>query len=193
MLRDISLRRFGSFGVILARGTTSEGLRSRMPIRRNEDVRDQLQASYICPQRFKWVVGGEGLYSIEEQSERIATIREVANTLGIPFFINARTDLFLKNLPADDTRELVDAAVERAIAYSAAGATGLFAPGLRDAALIKDLCNRSPLPVNIFVIPGVPSNENLAELGVARISYGPGPYRQMIDWLKSAASDVYTS
>lgn len=139
------------------------------------------------------VVGGEGLYSIEEQSERIATIREVANTSGIPFFINARTDLFLKNLPADDTRELVDAAVERAIAYSAAGATGLFAPGLRDAALIKDLCDRSPLPVNIFVIPGVPSNENLAELGVARISYGPGPYRQMIDWLKSAASDVYTS
>jgi len=137
------------------------------------------------------IVGGEGLHSVEEQSKRIAAIREAADEKGIPFFINARTDVFLKNLPADDTAEVVDEALKRADAYAAAGASGLFAPGLRDAALIKDLCERSPLPVNIFVIPGVPSNDEMAKLGVARISYGPGPYRQMIEWLTKAAKGVY--
>ena len=138
------------------------------------------------------VVGGEGLYSVEDQSTRISAIREVADDMGIPFFINSRTDVFLKNLPADDTEELLDEAVTRAEAYAAAGASGLFAPGLRDAKLIKDLCQRSPLPVNIFVIPGVPSNDEMAKLGVARISYGPGPYRQMIASLKSAAATVFS-
>jgi 2-methylisocitrate lyase-like PEP mutase family enzyme len=46
------------------------------------------------------VVGGEGLYSIEEQSDRIAAVREAADKSSIPLFINARTDVFLKTLPA---------------------------------------------------------------------------------------------
>ncbi len=58
------------------------------------------------------IVGGEGLYSIEQQSSRIRAVREVADRVdgaGIPFFINARTDIFLKILPAPDTEELVEA------------------------------------------------------------------------------------
>lgn len=137
------------------------------------------------------VVGGDGLYSIEEQSKRIAAIREVANESGIPLFINARTDVFLKTYPAEHTREQIEEVVERANAYAAAGASGLFAPGLRDPELISELCDRSPLPVNVMVLPDTPSNAKMAELGVARISYGPGPYRQMIASLKSAASAVY--
>jgi len=136
------------------------------------------------------IIGGEGLYSITEQSDRVKAIREAADERSIPFFINARTDLFLKNLPADDTEELVEQAVERAEAYAEAGASGLFAPGLRDSKLIKHLCERSSLPVNIFVISGVPSNDEMANLGVARISYGPGPYRHMIEALKVAARQV---
>jgi 2-methylisocitrate lyase-like PEP mutase family enzyme len=139
------------------------------------------------------VVGGEGLYSIDEQSQRIAAVREVADDGGIPFFINARTDLFLKNLPADDTKDLVEEAVKRSEAYAAAGASGFFAPGLRDPELIRELCDLSPLPVNIMVMPDTPSNSEMATLGVARISYGPGPYRQMITSLKSAASAIYGS
>lgn len=138
------------------------------------------------------VVGGEGLYSIEQQSARIRAIRNAADEKGISLFINARTDIFLKNLPANDTEELVKEAIERAEAYADAGASGFFAPGLRNAELIKLLCERSPLPVNIFVIPGVPSNKKMADLGVARVSYGPGPYRQMIEALRTAANSIYS-
>ncbi|MEQ1764509.1 MAG: isocitrate lyase/phosphoenolpyruvate mutase family protein [Pyrinomonadaceae bacterium] len=134
------------------------------------------------------IVGGEGLYSIEEQSQRIAAIREVANESDIPFFINARTDVFLKTYPAEHTREQLEEVIERAIAYATAGASGLFAPGLRDPEMIRELCDRSPLPVNIMVLPDTPSNNEMAALGVARISYGPGPYRQMVAALKAAAA-----
>ena len=137
------------------------------------------------------IVGGEGLYSIGQQSARIRAIREASDQSGIPLFINARTDVFLKALPADETEEQLNEVIERASAYVKAGASGLFAPGLRNADMIRRLCESSPLPVNIFVIPGVPSNAEMAALGVSRISYGPGPYRKMIEWLHSEAASVY--
>jgi len=137
------------------------------------------------------VVGGDGLYSIEEQSSRIAAIRDAGNQSGIPIFINARTDVFLKTYPAEHTEEQLDEAIRRAAAYTEAGASGFFAPGLRAPALIKKLCAASPLPVNIMALPDTPSAGELAKLGVARISYGPGPYRAMTDALKEAAKKVF--
>ena len=138
------------------------------------------------------IVGGEGLYSIENQAARIRAIREAADESGVPLFINARTDVFLKALPADETEEQLNQVIERAAAYAEAGASGLFAPGLRNAEMIRKLCDSTPLPVNIFVIPGVPSNAEMAALGVSRISYGPGPYRKMVEWLRSEAASVYS-
>ena len=138
------------------------------------------------------IVGGEGLHPIDRQAERIRAIREAANESGVPLFINARTDVFLKALPAPETEEQLDETLKRAAAYAEAGASGLFAPGLRDAEMIRKLCERSPLPVNIFVIPGVPSNKEMAALGVARISHGPAPYRKMIEWLRAEAAAVHS-
>lgn len=139
------------------------------------------------------IVGGEGLYSIEDQSARIATVREAAERTAIPLFINARTDVFLKTYPAVHTEEELENVIARTTAYAEAGASGLFAPGLRDAAMIKTLCERSPLPVNIMVLPDTPTNKEMAELRVARISYGPGPYRQMIEALKEAALNALSN
>lgn len=139
------------------------------------------------------IVGGEGLYTVENQSKRIKAIREVANRKAVPLFINARTDVFLKTYPAVQTSEQLKEVLDRAYSYADAGASGLFAPGLRDAELIPQLCERSPLPVNIMVLPDTPSNKKMAELGVARISYGPGPYRQMIEALKAAGRAAFTS
>lgn len=136
------------------------------------------------------IVGGDGLYPVEQQADRIRAIREAADERGVPLFINARTDVFLKTLPEPETEKQLDEVIERASAYAGAGASGFFAPGLRNAEMIRKLCETSPLPVNIFVVPGVPSNEVMAALGVARISYGPGPYRRMIEWLKAAAGEV---
>lgn len=137
------------------------------------------------------VVGGEGLYAIEEQAARIEAVSEAAEQLSIPLFINARTDIFLKTYPARHDAAQLDEAVRRAATYAEAGASGFFAPGLRDTEFIKKLCELSPIPINIMVLPDTPPVGELAKLGVARISYGPGPYRRITEVLQEAARKAF--
>jgi 2-methylisocitrate lyase-like PEP mutase family enzyme len=139
------------------------------------------------------IVGGDGIYGIDEQCRRIGAIRRQSDALGAPFFINARTDLFLKASAPAQHRALMQDAKDRAIAYRDAGASGIFAPGLIDEASIADLCAASPLPVNIMVQAGAPSNNRLAQLGVARISYGPVPYIALMKQLQEAARIAFSS
>ncbi len=138
------------------------------------------------------IVGGTGLYSIQDQCERIQAIRKAAERAAIPIFINARTDLFLKAGPVEHNDTLLQEALRRAFAYAESGATGFFAPGLRDAQHIKKLCAHSPLPVNILMLPNTPSSKQLAESGVARISYGPAPYRLAMEALREAGRKALT-
>ncbi|MFD1157376.1 isocitrate lyase/PEP mutase family protein [Roseovarius aestuarii] len=133
------------------------------------------------------IVGGEGLYDIVTQSARIAAAREAVDALAPDVFINARTDIFLKAKPDTHTDAMLDEALTRAEAYAAAGASGFFAPGLADETLIGRLCAGCALPVNIIALPHVPGPARLAELGAARISYGPVPYKQMVSWLEGQA------
>ena len=138
------------------------------------------------------IIGGEGLYTVDEQAARIEALREVAEQSSISLFINARTDVFLKTYPAKHNEAQLDEAVRRAAAYARAGASGFFAPGLRDAEIIKKLCELSPLPLNIMVLPDTPPSKELATLGVARISYGPRPFQQMIETLKERAQKAFS-
>lgn len=138
------------------------------------------------------IVSGDGLYAIEDQSARIKAVREASEEAAIPLFINARTDVFLKSYPREHDEIDLEEAIQRARAYAEAGASGLFAPGLRDQELIKELCERSPLPVNIMVLPDTPPTKVLAHQGVARISYGAGPYRQITEALKDAAQKAFS-
>lgn len=133
------------------------------------------------------IVGGSGLYDIPAQVARIKAVRQAVEASGVPAFINARTDIFLKAKPDEHSTALLDAAVERARAYEEAGASGFFAPGLGDEGLIEKLCKDVALPVNIIALAHVPPRRRLAELGVARISYGPVPYRKMVAWLEEQA------
>jgi 2-methylisocitrate lyase-like PEP mutase family enzyme len=132
------------------------------------------------------IIGSRELQTIEDQSARIRAVREAADETSIPLFINARTDVFLKTYPASHNEAELDEALQRAAAYAEAGASGLFAPGLRDPELIEKLCARSSLPVNILVLPDTPPTKTMAQLGVARISYGAAPYRQMAQALTEA-------
>jgi len=138
------------------------------------------------------VVAGEGLYPVESQSARIRAIRAMADGRDIPFFINARTDLFLAEGDLAKHAGLVDEAIERGRAYAAAGGNGFFVPGLIDPALIEKICAASSLPVNIMIRAGAPDVKTLAKLGVGRISYGPGPYRSMMEKLKQEAAAIYS-
>jgi len=118
---------------------------------------------------------------------------QIVDKNGVQGFLNARTDIFLKAKPDTHNEAMLNEAVERAAAYEQAGADGFFAPGLADEKLIASLCSRVNLPVNIIALAHVPPNNVLAQAGVARISYGPVPYRQMMKSLETAASDAITS
>lgn len=136
-------------------------------------------------------LAGEDLYGIEEQSARIAAIRGAADSAGLHFFVNARTDLFLKS-KAEDHGGHIEAALERGRSYAAAGANGLFVPGLGDEALIARVCEQCPLPVNIMVWPDhTPPLRRLAELGVARISHAGGPWRIAMKAVADAAAAAH--
>jgi 2-methylisocitrate lyase-like PEP mutase family enzyme len=130
------------------------------------------------------VVGTDQLYSIDEQAARIVAVRRAA---GPNFFINARTDLFLKAPQETHDDALVDQAIERGRAYAEAGASGYFVPMLRDLRLIERVCAASPIPVNFMTYPGCPSNAEVAATGVARISHGPFPHMALMKQLEAAA------
>lgn len=132
------------------------------------------------------VVKGSGLYDIDRQAKRIAAIRHAAERKGVPLFINARTDVFLGN--SGD----IDEALERAKAYASAGASGFFIPGLTEADHIRRIAEEATLPVNVMVMEGVPSNDKLAKLGVARVSYGPIPYIETMEALQKKAGKVFS-
>lgn len=128
------------------------------------------------------VVGGEGLHPIELQVRRIRAIRDA---VGADFFINARTDLFLKTQSYDDA--LVDQVIERGKAYADAGASGFFVPRLADPGQIERVVREVPLPLNVIAFPGAPDKKVWADAGVARISHGPFPHRALMKQLEEAA------
>jgi 2-methylisocitrate lyase-like PEP mutase family enzyme len=134
------------------------------------------------------IIGGEGLHPIDVQAARIAAARAAA---GADFFINARTDIFLKAKADTHDEAMVDAAIARAGAYADAGASGFFVPGLADLGLLKKMCDASPLPVNFMAWPGTPPAAEIAATGIARISHGPFPWRIAMQALKDAAAAEY--
>jgi 2-methylisocitrate lyase-like PEP mutase family enzyme len=127
------------------------------------------------------------LRDVDEQAERIAHARRAARDAGVPMFINARTDVFFQGPAQAHNEAMVHAALDRAQVFARAGADGLFVPGVVDETLIARLVETSPLPVNIMVEANTPSVSRLAELGVARVSFGPGPYLAVMKLLDEAA------
>ena len=130
------------------------------------------------------VVGTDRIYEIADQVSRIAALRA---GVGSHFFINARTDLFLK-APADAHDEaLADRAIERGAAYAGAGVNGYFIPGLANLSLVERICRAVSLPVNAMHLPNGPSRAEWATAGIARVSHGPFPFMAMQKWLQAEA------
>ncbi|MFL6732464.1 MAG: isocitrate lyase/phosphoenolpyruvate mutase family protein [Sphingomicrobium sp.] len=128
------------------------------------------------------VIGGDGLHPLDLQVQRIEAIRRA---VGDDFFINARTDLFLKTQTYDDA--LVDEVIERGKAFADAGASGFFVPRLADPSQIERIVREVPLPLNVIAFPGAPDKKLWADAGVARISHGPFPHRALMKQLEEAA------
>jgi 2-methylisocitrate lyase-like PEP mutase family enzyme len=120
-------------------------------------------------------VAGGALADVERQAEKIQTIRALAASAGVPLVINARTDVYLREI--GDTASRFEHAVRRANRYRAAGADCLFVPGRLDAETIGRLTAAIDGPVNIIAVPGTPPVAELERLGVRRVSVGSGPMR----------------
>jgi 2-methylisocitrate lyase-like PEP mutase family enzyme len=131
------------------------------------------------------VIGGEGLHPLDLQSRRIAAIR---SAVGNDFYINARTDLLLKNHADGDA--LIDQVVERGKAFADAGASGFFVPRLSDPKQIERVVKEVPLPLNVIAFPGSPDKKIWAQAGAARISHGPFPHRALMKKLTEMASQA---
>ncbi len=125
-----------------------------------------------------------------DNARRIASARAAAESAGIPFFINARTDDFMQAPREIHNLPLLRSALERGRAYAGAGADGLFIPGLVDPGLIERAARESPLPLNVMRSASAPPLSQLASLGVARVSHGPGPYRAMMKALEEASREA---
>ncbi|WP_309753649.1 isocitrate lyase/phosphoenolpyruvate mutase family protein [Novosphingobium sp.] len=130
--------------------------------------------------------GETALLPLDQAAERVAA----AASTGL--FVNARCDVYRGVKGEDYGQHLIDAVLERANAYAAAGAGGLFVPFLGDHSTIKAICAASPLPVNILWGPGRGTRAELAAQGVARISYGHGPWAAAMEWLAGQARAVFT-
>jgi 2-methylisocitrate lyase-like PEP mutase family enzyme len=129
----------------------------------------------------------KGLRETEDQVDRIRSARQASDAASLPFFINARTDVFFQGSAAEHNISMVGQALKRAEAYAEAGADSLFVPGLTDVTLIAKLTEASPLPINILVNGSGPSTALLAENRVARVSFGATPYATLLTVLEEAA------
>ena len=105
--------------------------------------------------------------------ERIKAVREAGRAVGVALAINARTDVYLENVGAAQTR--FDEVCRRGRAFRDAGADCVFVPGVTDDDTIESLVKELKCPINILAGPGAPSTRELEDLGVARVSMGSKP------------------
>ena len=119
-------------------------------------------------------------------ARKIAAARAAADRVGVPLFINARTDVYLRGLATGDAAEAE--AVRRAGLYVAAGASGIFVPGAVGVELFRRLVGAIAAPLNLIAWPGVPEAGVLASLGVRRLSAGTGTFRAAFAALAQASA-----
>ncbi len=129
------------------------------------------------------------LISAELQSEKISLIKETALEMGIPLFINARTDVYIKShhLSAE---EKLEETIYRGNAYKDAGADCFYPIFLKEKESITTILKEVSLPLNLLLLPGIPHFANLKEMGLARLSLGPGFLKTAINAMKNVAEKL---
>ncbi|MFI6938285.1 isocitrate lyase/phosphoenolpyruvate mutase family protein [Streptomyces sp. NPDC050418] len=129
-----------------------------------------------------------GLRPAEEMAERIAAARAAADAVGVPLFVNARTDTYLRQIGPAEGR--LAETLERAARYKEAGADGIFVPGVVDLGLVKELAGGIDAPLNVLAGPGAPEVSAFAGVGVARVSVGGRIAEAVHGLVRRAAEEV---
>ncbi len=107
----------------------------------------------------------------EEHAALVGELRKAAEAAGVHVVINARTDLFLRQVGAESDR--FERAVRRLKLAADAGADSLYPVGRHDDDTYRRLAEELPLPINAIALPGQDDPARFGPLGVGRISFGP--------------------
>lgn len=180
-------------GHTLAASTALARLLGRLPCLLTVDI----EAGFTPPDRSdgaptlaaELVAAGAVGINIEDgrADGRLADGAEQARLIGAVkagsprLFVNARIDAYWQAAVGSAGRPAaLDDVIERARAYVAAGADGIFVPSLLDPDDIRRLVNAVDAPINLLYAPGRHTVEELARLGVARISTGSLLFRATV-------------
>jgi 2-methylisocitrate lyase-like PEP mutase family enzyme len=131
------------------------------------------------------------LADLSLQLEKISAVVETGREAGVPLVVNARTDIYLRQVGAPETR--FEEALRRLNAFRNAGADCLFIPGVRDLPTIERFVRELRHPINILAGPGSPSISELQNAGVARITIGSGAMRATLGLANRIARELFTS
>lgn len=123
----------------------------------------------------------------EVQCRRIKLIKEIGLDMDVPLFINARTDTFIHAKNFHSAQQLVDETIRRGKAYKDAGADCFYPILMQEQAHIKTVVDELNMPLNILMISGIPNLQTLEQMGVARVSLGPGYLKYALKAMKDIA------
>jgi 2-methylisocitrate lyase-like PEP mutase family enzyme len=130
----------------------------------------------------------DGRAAPEVLAAKIGVAKRVAARGGHELFVNARTDVYLKNLARGEAA--VAETLRRAAIYRAAGADGLFVPAVVAPAEIRAITSAVGLPVNVLVRADLPPVAELQRLGVRRLSAGCAFSEMMLAQARRAAREL---
>ena len=127
------------------------------------------------------------LLPVDVASERIKLIRKTSEEMGIPLFINARTDVYVRGKGFDTPESHLRECLKRGLAYKDAGADCFYPITMNRQDDIKTTVEQLRMLVNVLLIDGIPKLDVLQDLGVARLSLGPGFLKIAIQSMKNLA------
>jgi len=125
------------------------------------------------------------LFDFDLSVKRIRAAREAIDRSGTGVLLVGRSEGFIAGRP-----DLVET-IRRLRAYSDAGAECLYAPGLKSMSDIKTVVEAvAPKPVNVLVSTSFTTVEEMAKLGVRRISVGGALARAAWGGFLAAAREI---
>jgi 2-methylisocitrate lyase-like PEP mutase family enzyme len=128
-----------------------------------------------------------GLAEVDAHAAWLAEVRAAARAAGVDLVLNARVDVYLHDAAGEHQ---LSEALRRARAYRAAGADCVYPILVADEPTIQALVDGVDGPLNVLARPGAPSLDRLAELGVARISFGGGLHKLATNTLGRALNSI---
>jgi 2-methylisocitrate lyase-like PEP mutase family enzyme len=129
-----------------------------------------------------WNPEAQAIDALTVAVDRVGSAATTADRLGLT--LTARAENHLRG------RDDLDDTITRLAAYAAAGAHVVYAPGLVDLPAIAQVVEEAGAPVNVLLVPGGPSTDELADAGVRRVSVGSSLTRIAYGALVQAARQL---